>query len=312
MKKIILVVGFISILIIVCILDVFMNQNVNIEPYLNKQISYSQDILSATPSPATSQTIYDGNATTSTVDTSTNNVLANTNYDTNNYDVMYHQDASNIDQNNMMSPSKGTWVNEKGKAVYIPWKSSNQYVTYYTSGAYPYGASSYVPTYEESIYLSKTTGQSSLGKSYSSADTLGGFCTKKTQPGAIEQSCGELSTDQCASTMCCVLLGGSKCVSGDANGPAYPANYSDPMVINKDVYYYQGKCYGNCDNTNPSGKAYPRKPSDIPTDNTTNTSMMTPTVTPMMTPTVTPMMTPTVTPMMTPTVTPMMTPTVTR
>jgi hypothetical protein len=267
---------------VVCILDVFINQNVNIETYMNKQMSYSQDMVSASPTPATSQTVYSGNVNTTTItttDSSINNVSSNTNYDTNNYDVMYHPDASSIDQNNMISPSKGTWVNEKGKAVYIPWKSTNPYVTYYTSGAYPYGASSYVPTYEESIYLSKTTGQSSLGKSYSSADTLGGFCTKKTQPGAIEQSCGELSADQCASTLCCVLLGGSKCVSGDANGPAYPANYSDPMVINKDVYYYQGKCYGNCDNTNPSGKAYPRKPSDIPSDNPTVTPMITPTVT---------------------------------
>jgi hypothetical protein len=270
MNKVIVVVGFISILILVCVLDVFINQNVNIESYINKQMSYGQDMVSATPSPATSQIVYSGNVNTSSVaidpitDPSKNAMLANTNYDTNNYNIMYHPDASNVEQNDMISPSKGTWVNENGKAVYIPWKSTNQYVTYYASGAYPYGASSYVPTYEESIYLSKTTGQSSLGKAYYSSDTLGGFCTNKTQPGAIEQSCGELSTDQCASSMCCVLLGGSKCVSGDATGPAYPANYSDPMVINKDVYYYQGKCYGNCDNTNPSGTPYPRKPSDIP------------------------------------------------
>jgi hypothetical protein len=302
MNKVIVVVGFISILIIVCVLDVFINQNVNIESYINQQMSYGQDMVSATPPPATSQTVYSGNVNTSSIATNTNSdpsknaLLANTNYDTNNYNIMYHPDASNVELNDIISPSKGTWVNENGKAVYIPWKSTNQYVTYYTSGAYPYGASSYVPTYEESIYLSKTTGQSSHGKAYSSSDTLGGFCTKKTQPGAIEQSCGELSTDQCASTMCCVLLGGSKCVSGDANGPAYPANYSDPMVINKDVYYYQGKCYGNCDNTNPSGKPYPRKPSDIPID--------TPSVTPVITPTVTPMITPTVTPMITPTTIP--------
>ena len=32
------------------------------------------------------------------------------------------------------------------------------------------------------------------------------------------------------------------------NGPTNPANYSDHTLKNKDFYYYQGKCYGNCKN----------------------------------------------------------------
>jgi len=46
-----------------------------------------------------------------------------------------------------------------------------------------------------------------------------------------------------------VLLGGQKCVAGNENGPTMKANYSDFLVLNKDFYYYQGKCYGNCPNT---------------------------------------------------------------
>ena len=240
----------------------------DVESYMNQTMSYSQSKEATASTPPATTTVYRGTfnqLSTQAVDTSVNAVVANTTYDTNNYDVTYHEDVSNLMQTDNQSPSNGTWVNQNGKAVYIPWQVQPKYVTYYTSGAYPYGASTYVPTYEESVYLSKTTGQSTVGTSYTTTDTLAGFCSNTTQPGAIEQQCGALSADQCASSMCCVLLGGNKCVSGDANGPAYPANYSDPLVINKDVYYYQGKCYGNCDNTNPSGKAYPRKPSDITT-----------------------------------------------
>jgi hypothetical protein len=43
-----------------------------------------------------------------------------------------------------------------------------------------------------------------------------------------------------------VLLGGSKCVSGNENGPSVKSNYSDILVRNKDSYMYMGKCYGNC------------------------------------------------------------------
>jgi hypothetical protein len=229
------------------------------EPYANKAMNYGSAQESNTPTPPSTTNIYSG--TSNSVDTKPTdnsiNASPESKYDSDNYNVQYHTDPSlNTDS---LAPENGTWVNQNGSIVFIDWKNQPSYVTYYTSGAYPYGASSYVPTYEESVYLSKTTGQSTLGNPYPSATTLKGFC-ENNPPGSVEQMCGALSPDQCASTSCCVLLGGNKCVSGDETGPRFQANYSDPSIVNKDVYYYRGKCYGNCDNTNPSSTPYLREP----------------------------------------------------
>lgn len=171
-----------------------------------------------------------------------------TRYDSNNYNVQYHDDAS---LNNSVADDiakTGTWVIGKdGKKVLIPWSDLSNNITYYQPGSYPFGPSNYVPNYEDSVYLSRTTGMSSIAPLYSTASMKGGFCTQNANnPNEIEQVCNKIDNDKCASMSCCVLLGGSKCVAGDEKGPTMKVNYSDIYVQNKDVYYYQGKCYGNC------------------------------------------------------------------
>ena len=236
----------------------------SLENYSNKATAWSDQIQAETAGVSES-TLYGtygkGGETTQAVSTALDpsfNSRSPSTYDTNNYDVLYHTDPETLQKTDMHSPLNGTWVNQDGKAVFIPWKTESKDFTYYKGGAYPYGGTSYVPTYEESVYLSKTTGQSTLANSYNKADIMSGFCA---QPGSIETNCSALTANQCASTTCCVLLGGSKCVGGDANGPTLASNYSDTNIHNKDFYYYQGKCYGNCDNTNHSGTPYPRKPT---------------------------------------------------
>ena len=182
---------------------------------------------------------------TQTPDPSNNEFNPRTSYKTNNYDVEYHDPPEKND-----AVSKGTWVKDpSGNLVFVPWNDNlGNNTTYYTSGAYPYGASTYVPNYEDSVYLSKTTGQSTLLKVAPISASLG-ICNQGTgidNKAKMEQSCNALTSDVCASTTCCTLLGGSKCVSGDSQGPYMKANYSDPFVKNKDYYYYSGKCYGNC------------------------------------------------------------------
>ena len=82
---------------------------------------------------------------------------------------------------------------------------------------------------------------------FNTAGMLGGFCTQfKNNTLDIEEKCGALDLNTCASTSCCTLIGGQKCVAGNENGPTNPANYTDYNLKNKDFYYYQGKCYGNC------------------------------------------------------------------
>jgi len=120
---------------------------------------------------------------------------------------------------------------------------------------------SFRPADDLAINYSKLT-----GLSYASpADApLGGFCrTNATNPGQIDSVCNSLDTNVCASTQCCVLIGGSgdgsaggpaagRCVAGGENGPVMTSYYTDPTIMHRDRYYYQGKCYGNCSN-NPIG-----------------------------------------------------------
>jgi len=74
-----------------------------------------------------------------------------------------------------------------------------------------------------------------------------GFCEQyKTDLLSREQKCNQLAGDVCSSTNCCVLLGGDKCVAGDQQGPDVKSNYSNFYIKNRDYYYYNGKCYGNC------------------------------------------------------------------
>ena len=79
---------------------------------------------------------------------------------------------------------------------------------------------------------------------------LGGFCEQNKHSALeIEKKCSTLGKDVCASTNCCVLLGNETCVSGNERGPSYQDHYRNPMIPNRDYYYYRGKCYGNCKRT---------------------------------------------------------------
>jgi len=174
-----------------------------------------------------------------------------TSYDTNNYNVQYHDDVSAIkskqeDKYGLKSNSIKV-KDQTGNIIIMTVPEIQGSVTYYQPGTYRFGASSYVPSYEDSIYLSKTTGISNFTKIHDSASMLGGFCTfYKDNPDKLEEVCKSTDKNKCGSTSCCVLLGGSNCVSGNENGPTMKANYSDVFIRNKDFYYFQGKCYGNC------------------------------------------------------------------
>jgi hypothetical protein len=122
--------------------------------------------------------------------------------------------------------------------------------TYYKPGSYKFGASTYLPNYEDSIYLSQTTGESTVTPILNQASISKGFCSYyANQPDKLEEACMITNPNNCASTSCCVLLGGSKCVSGNKQGPYMKENYGDTTILNRDYYYYKGKCYGNCPGT---------------------------------------------------------------
>ena len=119
--------------------------------------------------------------------------------------------------------------------------------TFYEPGTYKFGSATYVPSYEDSVYLSKTTGQSSTSSYLDPATMMGGACSYyKDQPDKLEEMCLAVDKNNCGAMSCCVLLGGSKCVSGSALGPRNKLNYGDITLRDKDYYYHDGKCYGNC------------------------------------------------------------------
>lgn len=108
-------------------------------------------------------------------------------------------------------------------------------------------SSNFVPTYEDSVFLSKTSSISHSFPVTPSSSIAAGFCHyQQANPMGTEQKCLETKHDTCASTDCCVLLGGVKCVSGNQHGPTLTSNYNNPDTQHADHYYYKGKCYGNC------------------------------------------------------------------
>lgn len=116
---------------------------------------------------------------------------------------------------------------------------------YYEPGTYMYNGTGYEPSYGKLMMDQNEVLQPQY--IYDAPYLLGGFCTYyKDSPIEKENSCNVLNPGICASTDCCILLNGKKCVSGNEYGATQKANYSDYLLGNVEYYYYQGKCYGNC------------------------------------------------------------------
>ena len=167
----------------------------------------------------------------------------------NNYDVEFHANVELLKaQNDMYDINFGsiTVLDQTGNLVVLPRSQVQGDITYYQPATFRFGASTYVPNYEDSVYLSRTSHMPTMAE-YRSAFKTVGFCEEnKASPLLIEEKCTALKPDTCSSTACCVLLGGAKCVAGNENGPTMKQNYGDVFIRNKDFYTHMGKCYGNC------------------------------------------------------------------
>lgn len=176
--------------------------------------------------------------------------LADERKETNKYDVGFHENPEDVRKRQKMfeQPIGGlVMLDTDGNKVILPRESVQGDITYNEPATYPYGMRTYVPNYEDSVFLSSTTRLSTVAKYDNAGQDAKGFCeTLKNDPDAMEYNCRKMDTKTCAATSCCVLLGGSKCVRGDESGPANRTHYGDVFVRNKDYYYYRGKCYGNC------------------------------------------------------------------
>jgi len=154
-------------------------------------------------------------------------------------------------------------------------------LTFYAPGTFMFGADGYVPSYENSVLLSPMLGVNAPihkglrsggddgwmnstdadGRPYNyvdrqkkwiQMDNKNTVCDNVTQGIATvmdqESYCSTMNNDpsKCGTSACCVSLGGSVCLAGDAQGPLNKTAYTNPMYGRKDYYVYNGKCYGNC------------------------------------------------------------------
>ena len=180
----------------------------------------------------------------------TNDVPSGTGYNTNNFDITYHDDPTSIGSpdDSQAGPGKMWIKDQSGNLVAIPYVDVSNTTLYYQPDSYRFGPSKYVPNYEESTFLSKLTNEPTTSSILDAPYLKSGFCEHdKEFPLKIEEKCNSLDATTCSSTSCCVLLGGQKCVAGNSQGPKIKSNYSNFQIKNRDYYYYQGKCYGNCD-----------------------------------------------------------------
>tara|TARA_R110002096_G_scaffold177615_1_gene354225 strand:+ start:674 stop:1402 length:729 start_codon:yes stop_codon:yes gene_type:complete len=241
MKKVFIAVG----LLLVIIISSFCHSYV-IEGATTQNQAYSQAAQSVdeeeTSTPTSDVIDYDP---TTVLQTDYNDMRP-----TNEDDIEPPTECTEDVDGNITGPPGVACVKDRyGEIVAIPSTDTGNFGTalYYEPGSYPFGITQYVPSHSDSVYLSRALGQSTLGEYIDNATVLGGECEKnKHSPMELEHTCVNTDKNKCASMSCCVLLGGSKCVSGNETGPHIKSNYSDTAVRNRDYYYYKGKCYGNC------------------------------------------------------------------
>lgn len=176
-------------------------------------------------------------------------------YKNNYYDNIQYHDTEEVIRSTI-PPGEGTGIayvsDPSGNRVGLGKVSTQPDQLYYTPGSFPFGSASYVPKYDDAAYLSKLTGETTASLLEDTAAMKGGFCVQEANNTfALDEKCRGTNKNQCASTTCCVLLGGAKCVAGNEHGPTMTAHYSDFTVKDRDYYYFQGKCYGHCPESSP-------------------------------------------------------------
>jgi len=141
--------------------------------------------------------------------------------------------------------SSALFMNPSTEGMYASYGTNT--TTFYEPGTYTYDAATFRPNQEIGEYTSSSTGGSQVGILHTTPYDRNDICQLyASDPLGLESACKKLEKSACASTGCCVLLGGKKCVRGDARGPTLRNHYSDILVGRRDFHEYKGQCYGNC------------------------------------------------------------------
>ena len=93
------------------------------------------------------------------------NKVSSSSYNSNNYDITYHDDPLKEKQGDESSAGPGKmWVKIDGKLVSVPYNDLSNTTLYNSPGTYQFNSASYVPNYEESVFLSKLTNEPTTAK----------------------------------------------------------------------------------------------------------------------------------------------------
>jgi hypothetical protein len=109
------------------------------------------------------------------------------NYNTSNYrdnvkdnlNVEFHDNMEDIVKQNKMYDlgfDETRVIDQCGNMVSLPKTMSQANITYYQPGEFPFGASKYVPNYEDSVYLSSVGHRTMFGNGNSSSSSCGAMC----------------------------------------------------------------------------------------------------------------------------------------
>ena len=95
------------------------------------------------------------------------------------------------------------------------------------------------------LYQASTNTGSDVTQDFT-IDGAKSFCENhRGKSGDLNASCKLLTTDNCKSSSCCVLVqgqNGNTCMAGDVNGPTFKKD-KDGNMISMDAYYFQGQKY---------------------------------------------------------------------
>lgn len=120
----------------------------------------------------------DKSAKESFLDNSESSESNKTSYDTTNF-VEYHLSEDLLREQNKHKMQNMYVKGDDGKPVAIYMESTQTLPTYYTPGSFPYGASNYVPNYQDAIKLSNIDLDRTYGHEYSLVRSEGGLLTMK-------------------------------------------------------------------------------------------------------------------------------------
>jgi hypothetical protein len=93
-----------------------------------------------------------------------------------NYDVQFHDDAETVKKQNDLKMGEVKVKDQNGNMIVLPKAEAQGSVTFYQPGEFPFGASTYIPNYEDSIYLSSVGYRTMLGNTITGNTNCGAIC----------------------------------------------------------------------------------------------------------------------------------------